>query len=247
MIDMLGLFAFKSHAAIIEHAANTCPTICIASFRDDVIGLGPGETTNDLNMDDVNADYISFIQINSLARKVLFGRNKQVCISTVIGNKYFDGDTSSLLRVIVDILLEGLSNLGINNAEYVTENIGGTGQPICFLTSAKGDILGSKGKIISTTRGHYPHAYVLDANIILDTSVLNVSRYLNKSFEGPPASCLEDELGRELTAEEVANAFISAYDNTLGLNKGNLTYREKETYLQNVIHHLDTAEYPIRY
>ena len=237
-IDLIGRNGkepFAAQAAVVRHIADHPPTVLFASFAKPVIALGYKESTSNLNIDKAQADGIEVIRQSSNGRMALFDKDRQLCISVVVRRDHYG--SHSLFRSHMGlVMIDGLRRLDID-AKWCGPGVQ-YGHSSCFMSTGEWDIVGTSGKIVTTTIGHYKHAYVFDTIVALDGTILKINDYLVEKKPGSPSSSISEELQRTVSVDAVSSAFYAAFREHLRIRDAHLENGEMESYeemLQQIV------------
>ena len=131
---------------------------------------------------------------------------------------------------IARVLLRGLANLGINGTINSAQR-GDVHNPDCFASTGEYEVAGTGGKkLIGSAQMTTRRAILQHGSIPLQNPGQRVFRYLETAQ--PPAdhppSCLNEEIGRALSFEEVREAFARAFRDEIGARESQLSPAEVE-------------------
>jgi lipoate-protein ligase A len=132
---------------------------------------------------------------------------------------------------IARILLHGLSNLGITGTINASQR-GDIHNPDCFGSAGEYEIAGSDGrKLIGSAQMTTRLAILQHGSIPLQNPGQRVFQYLDAAqpLDSHPPSCLNEEAGRELSFEEVRDAFARAFREQCGAGDSELGPAEQES------------------
>lgn len=129
---------------------------------------------------------------------------------------------------IAHILLDGLSRLGVTGSVASSQK-GDLHNPDCFGSTGEYEIAGSNGrKLVGSAQMTTRHAILQHGSIPLTNPGNKVSRYIvaGAPIESHPPTCLNEEVGRALSFEEVRDAFAAAFRSLLSTEDSDLTPAE---------------------
>ncbi|MGO9310816.1 MAG: biotin/lipoate A/B protein ligase family protein [Spirochaetia bacterium] len=130
---------------------------------------------------------------------------------------------------IARMLLHGLANLGVTGT-INAEQRGDVHNPDCFGSAGEFEIAGTGGrKLIGSAQMTTRQAILQHGSIPLQNPGRRVFRYLEAAqpLDSHAPSCLNEETGRELTFEEVRDAFARAFREDLDARESDLLPEER--------------------
>ncbi len=131
---------------------------------------------------------------------------------------------------IARVLLRGLANLGISGTINSAQR-GDVHNPDCFASTGEYEIAGAGGKkLIGSAQMTTRRAILQHGSIPLQNPGRRVFRYLQTAqpLAANPPSCLNEEIGRALSFEEVREAFARAFREEIGAADSDLLPAEQE-------------------
>ena len=131
---------------------------------------------------------------------------------------------------IARVLLRGLANLGISGTINSAQR-GDLHNPDCFASTGEYEIAGTGGKkLIGSAQMTTRRAILQHGSIPLQNPGQRVFRYLPgaQPAAANPPSCLNEEIGRALSFEEVREAFARAFREEIGARDSEMLPAEQE-------------------
>lgn len=138
---------------------------------------------------------------------------------------------------IAHILLRGLANLGITGTINSAQR-GDVHNPDCFASTGEYEIAGTGGKkLVGSAQMTTRRAILQHGSIPLQNPGQRVFRYLETAqpLADHPPSCLNEEIGRALSFEEVREAFACAFRDEIGARDSQLSPAEVERDRKSVV------------
>ncbi|HAK59335.1 MAG TPA: hypothetical protein DCO77_02985 [Nitrospiraceae bacterium] len=176
----------------------------------------------------VNAGACSRCSIH-IVRRITGGRavlhNHELTYSVVsrTDNPLFPKEVLGTYKVIAAGLLAGLTNLGIP-AEMVSRSgrhaalVKKTSKdPSCFSSPSWYEILVKGRKIIGSAQRRVPGAFLQHGSILIDHDPAEEAEVISGGGLRDSVTTIQEELGKEISLEEVKQAFLRGFSEALAL------------------------------
>ncbi len=157
-------------------------------------------------------------------RAVLHDQELTYSIISRIDNPLFPSSVLGTYKVIAGGLLAGLKDLGID-AEMVSRSGRHTGlvkkdakDPACFSSPSWYEILVHGRKIIGSAQRRLSGAFLQHGSVLLDYDPTREAEVIPGGCSGDVVTSIRQELGREVTREEVKQAIVKGFSEALGID-----------------------------
>ena len=207
------------------------PVIRFYGFSPPTLSVGRFQRVKDVfDFTRLKREGFGFVRRPTGGQAVL--HDKELTYSVVLSKNHLSPFRKRVAyRFLSEILIEGLSNLGIS-ADFSRSRLGDSHNPNCFGTTGQFEIVTSRGKKIIGSAQSVSRLSCLQHGSI---PLTNSQTILSSFFVTPPpfntrdATSIEEELGHPATIGEVSDAFFKAFDRVFTLRPSEMTTREKTT------------------
>ncbi len=157
-------------------------------------------------------------------RAVLHNDELTYSIVSRTDNPLFPTDILGTYKLIAAGLLAGLGNLGIRaemvsrsgrHAELVKKNVK---DPACFSSPSWYEILVNGKKIIGSAQRRLPNAFLQHGSVLIGYDPVLVARVIPGGCASDVVTCIRRELGRDISLEEVKQAFVKGFAKALDID-----------------------------
>ena len=210
---MEGAWNMAVDEAIMESAGadGAPPVLRFYSFNPPTISVGRFQRTEGVfKFDAIEEIGYSFVRRPSGGQAVLHSQELTYCVA--IGKHHIAGlGKREVYRMVVPILMAGLSQLGLDTA---TENNSGRGDPAnpdCFASTGEFEIDGSLNrKLIGSAQMVSRTSILQHGSIPLTTANRDIRRFLRIEGGGNHSTSISEELRRTITYAQASKAFAGA-------------------------------------
>jgi lipoyl(octanoyl) transferase len=157
-------------------------------------------------------------------RAVLHWRELTYSIIARTDDPLFPANVLGTYKLIATGLLEGLRNLGIP-AEMVSRSSRhaalvkkGAKDPACFSSPSWYEILAHDRKIIGSAQRRLSGAYLQHGSILMDYDAALEAEVIPGGGNGNVVTSIRQELGEDITLEEVKQAFVNGFSEALAID-----------------------------
>ncbi|HTP05102.1 MAG TPA: lipoate--protein ligase family protein [Nitrospirota bacterium] len=205
-------------------AGEAMPVLRFYGWSPPAVSLGRFQKVeNAVNTDACKRLGIDVVRRITGGRAVLHHHELTYSIISRTDNPLFPSNVLGTYKVIAAGLLTGLRNLGIN-AEMVSRSDRyaalvkkETRDPSCFSSPSWYEILVRGKKIVGSAQRRVTGAFLQHGSVLIGYDPSLYAQVLPGSGALEAATCIERELGREVTFEEVKHAFKEGFAEALGL------------------------------
>lgn len=237
-----------SHNMAVDEALGLCidagpPVIRFYGFSPPTLSIGRFQQAKDVfDFKRLGREGFGFVRRPTGGQAVL--HDNELTYSVVLSKKHLSPFRKRVAyRFLSEILIEGLSNLGIS-ADFSRNRLGDSHNPDCFGTTGQFEIVTSKGKKIIGSAQSMSRLSCLQHGSI---PLINSQPMLSAYFLTPPpdnnrdATSIEEELCRPATIGEVSDAFFKAFERVYDLRPSEMTTRERTT-AEELLHSKYTSD-----
>jgi lipoate-protein ligase A len=165
-----------------------------------------------------------------IVRRITGGRavlhNKELTYSIIASTDdlFFPKNVLGTYKLIAAGLLQGLTNLGIP-AEMVSRSSRHAAlvqkearDPACFSSPSWYELLAHGKKIIGSAQRRLSGAFLQHGSILMDYDAALEAGVIPGGSRGDVVTSIKQELGREVSREEVMNAFVKGFSAALAID-----------------------------
>jgi len=205
-------------------AGNAMPVLRFYGWTPPAVSLGRFQKIeNAVNADACKRLGFDIVRRITGGRAVLHDRELTYSIISRTDNPLFPPDVLGTYKIIAAGLLDGLRNLGVH-AEMVSRSDRhgalvkkGTKDPSCFSSPSWYEILVHGKKIVGSAQRRVTGAFLQHGSVLVGYDPLLEAEVIPGSGAIEAATCIERELGRDVTLEEVKHAFKEGFAGALGI------------------------------
>lgn len=205
-------------------AGNAMPVLRFYGWTPPAVSLGRFQKIeNAVNADACRRLGFDIVRRITGGRAVLHHRELTYSIISRTDNPLFPPDVLGTYKIIAAGLLDGLKNLGIH-ADMVSRSgrhaalvKKGTKDPSCFSSPSWYEILVHGKKIVGSAQRRVTGAFLQHGSVLIGYDPLREAEVIPGSGAIEVATCIERELGRDVTLEEVKHAFKEGFAEALGI------------------------------
>ena len=205
-------------------AGEAMPMLRLYSWDPPAVSLGRFQKIeNSVNTESCTRHGIDIVRRITGGRAVLHHNELTYSIIARTDTPLFPSNVLGTYKVIASCLLAGLKNLGID-AEMVSRANRhahlvkkGSKDPACFSSPSWYEILARGRKIIGSAQRRLSSAFLQHGSILMDYDPALEAEVIPGGCPGDVVTSVNRELGRSIPLEEVKQAFVTGFSETLGI------------------------------
>lgn len=211
---------------LLDEAASgkTGPTLRFYTWDPPAVSIGRFQKVeNSVDADACRKYGIDIVRRITGGRAVLHMKELTYSIVSPSGLSLFPDDILGTYRVIAEGLLKGLKNLGLE-AEMLSRSCRNAGlvksrakDPACFSSPSWYEIVVNGKKIIGSAQRRVRGAFLQHGSILVSYDPALEADVIRGGGSKDRVTCIENELGRQVSVEEVKTAFRLAFADSLGV------------------------------
>ena len=204
-------------------AGEAAPTLRFYTWDPPAVSLGRFQNIEtSVNIEACRRNGIDIVRRITGGRAVLHNHELTYGIVSRTNNPLFPDGVLGAYKVIASGLLTGLKNLGIN-AEMVSRSGRHASlvkkdpkDPSCFSSPSWYEILVSGKKIIGSAQRRAPNAFLQHGSILIGYDPALEADIIPGKGARDGVTCIRNELRRDVSLEEVKQAFLEGFSEALG-------------------------------
>jgi lipoate-protein ligase A len=204
--------------------AGTLPVLRFYTWSPPAVSLGRfQESEQAVNAEACRRRGFDIVRRITGGRAVLHHNELTYSVVSRSDNPLFPSNVLGTYKVIAAGLLAGLRNLGID-AEMVSRSNRhahlvkkGSKDPACFSSPSWYEIVVNNKKIIGSAQRRLSGAFLQHGSILIGFDPVLEAEVIPGSGAGGCVTCIEQELRRTVSFDEVKQAFLDGFSHALGI------------------------------
>jgi lipoate-protein ligase A len=212
------------------HAPEGAPVLRLYTFSPATVSLGRFQRVATVDRQAIEADGLGFVRRPTGGQAVLHDAELtySVAIARTHVNRFLKRE---VYRLVSRVLVQALSVLGVG-AAFSDVRTGAARHPNCFATVGEYEVVAPGGrKLVGSAQTTHREGCLQHGSIPLNGSFRRVERYIRGATPaaGTQPTSVGEELGREVSLSDLADAVKGAFDAEVGLQPSVLSDRERAT------------------